>query len=65
MRAHDTQPEDISLADLCRPISAKVMPRSSLWTDSHYIKDPEEAMKHQRIDSAASFGRRRAKAKDE
>lgn len=65
MHGQDTSVEDTSLADLCRPISAKVMPRSALWTDSHYAKEPEEAMKHQRIDIAASFGRRRAKAKEQ
>lgn len=65
MRSQDTSVDDTSLADLCRPISAKVMPRSSLWTDSHYVKDPDQARKHQRVDIAASFGRRRAKVREQ
>lgn len=53
--------DEPSIADLCRPLSAKVMPRSALFTDSHGAKDVEEALKHQRFAAASSFGRRSTK----
>lgn len=50
-----------SIADLCRPLSAKVMPRSALFTDSHGTKGVDDALKHQRFATASAFGRRSAK----
>lgn len=52
--------DNIPLEELCKPLSAKVMPRSQMYTLDHQPRTAEEAIKQQRITSV--FGPNWSKA---
>ena len=40
--------KNMSIADLCKPISAKVMPRTALFTSDHTERSNDDALRKQR-----------------
>ena len=53
----------MSLEDLCKPLSARVMPRSTLWSSDHSPRTPEQAQRKERIAVGAQIGHRKARAR--
>jgi hypothetical protein len=55
-----------TIEDLCKPLSAKIQPKSALWTNDHQKRTQEEAEYRQRVATTAKGNRgidRRSKAK--
>ena len=55
--------DDMSIEDLCKPLSARVMPRSKLWGSDHSPRTQEQAQRRERVSVGARVSIRRAKAK--
>lgn len=51
--------ENTSIADLCKPISAKVMPRTALFTSDHTERSNDDALKKQRQSESVKVYRQR------
>jgi len=51
--------ENTSIADLCKPISAKVMPRAALFTSDHTERSNDDALKKQRQSESVKVYRQR------
>lgn len=51
--------DDTSIEDLCRPLSAKVMPRSALFNQSHEPMSAEEGMRRARQAQSERFYRKK------
>jgi hypothetical protein len=55
---------DQSIADLCAPLSAKVMPKRLLLNPDHTERSNDEAMKRQRAGEVVRIWRLRKTRKD-
>ena len=50
--------DKMSIEDLCKPLSAKVMPESMLFTSDHQPRDNDEALQRARQRSASKAASR-------
>lgn len=55
---------DMSIADLCAPLSAKVMPKRTLYTSDHQPRTHEQAHAKQRSSEAVRVWKRRKTRKE-
>jgi len=51
--------DDIPIEELCKPLSAKVMPRSTLFNQSHEPMTDEQAMRRARQAQVESYNRKK------
>jgi hypothetical protein len=54
---------EASIADLCKPLSAKVMPKRLLLNNDHTERSNDEAMKRQRAGEVVRIWRRQKRLK--
>lgn len=57
----DDRDKEPSIADLCRPLSARVLPKSALRTNSGHELKPSLAVRRQKAQAASSWARKREK----
>ena len=50
--------EEIPIEQLCKPLSAKVMPKSTLYNQSHEPMSNEDAMRRARQAQTESYNRK-------
>ena len=55
---------ETSIADLCKPLSAKTMPKRLLLNNDHTERSNDEAMKRQRAGEVVRIWRRRKTRKE-
>jgi len=51
--------DDIPIEELCKPLSAKVMPKSTLYNQSHEPMTDEQAMRRSRQAQVESYNRKK------
>ena len=51
--------DDIPIEELCKPLSAKVMPKSTLYNQSHEPMTDEQAMRRARQAQVESYNRKK------
>jgi hypothetical protein len=51
--------EEIPIEELCKPLSAKVMPKSTLYNQSHEPMTDDQAMRRARQAQTESYNRKK------